>query len=128
MEKIANPYSGKASALAAIAENELDKAAQSGDKVQARQAAAKAWFAVGEAFRGLLSARGIAAEEFPRSERGRVFMHTAHGSRKLRQLYHLTKGVFHQDAYYEEVIDFTQLEEARQAMRDYLNEARELAE
>jgi hypothetical protein len=123
-----NNYFGKAQALASIAETELNKAEAADDKIQARQAAGKAWLAVGEAFRGLLLARGIDPGDMPRSERGRVFMHTKYGSRKLRQLYHTTKAVFHQDAYYEEIIDYVELQEAREAMRHYIAEAQALAQ
>lgn len=123
-----NSYFGRAQALASIAERELALARQTGDHFKARQAAGKAWLAVGEALRGLLSAKGIAPEEFPRSERGRVFMQGKYGSKKLRQLYSLVKAVFHQDVYYEEIIEFQELDEAREAMRDYIQEARILAE
>lgn len=123
-----NDYFGRAEALAAIAEHELAIAKQIEDKFKARQAAAKAWLAVCEAFRGLLFAKGIPAHDFPRNERGRVFMHTAVGNKKLRQLYNQTKAVFHQDAYYDEIIDYQELEEAREAMREYLAETRLLAQ
>jgi hypothetical protein len=72
--------------------------------------------------------RGVAPGEFPRSERGRVFMHSKFGSRRLTELYAITKSIFHQDAYYEEVIDFKELGYAREAMRNYLDEARSLTE
>lgn len=123
-----NDYFGKAQALASIAERELRNAEALDDKIKARQAAGKGWLAVGEAFRGLLHTRGVGAEEFPRSERGRVFLHSKHGSKQLAKLYAITKSIFHQDAYYEEIIDYAQLNTAREAMRDYIKEARELAE
>ncbi len=122
-----NDYFGKAQALASIAERELACAQKADDKIKARQAAGKGWLAVGEAFRGLLVAKGVLAHEFPRSERGRVFMHSKHGSKQLAKLYAITKSIFHQDAYYEEIIDFKQLSTAREAMRDYIKEARALA-
>lgn len=122
-----NDYFGKAQALASIAERELAVAQKADDKIKARQAAGKGWLAVGEAFRGLLHAKGVAADGFPRSERGRVFFHSKHGSKQLAKLYAITKSIFHQDAYYEEIIDYAQLNTAREAMRDYLTEAQALA-
>lgn len=123
-----NNYFGRAQALASIAEEELALARRTGDNFKVRQAAGKAWLAVGEALRGLLAAKGLAPEEFPRSERGRVFMQGKYGNKKLRQLYSVVKAVFHQDVYYEEIIEFQELDEAREAMRDYITEARWLAQ
>lgn len=122
-----NSYFGKAQLLASIAESELSLAQKLDDKIKARQAAGKGWLAIGEAFRGLLAAKGVGANELPRSERGRVFMHSKYGSQQLARLYAITKSIFHQDAYYEEIVDDEQLSTAREAMRDYIKEARALA-
>jgi len=120
-------YFGKAQALASIADTELGIATRLDDKIKARQAAGKGWLAVGEAFRGLLAAKGIARNDFPRSERGRVFFHSKYGNRNLKDLYTIAKGILHQDAYYEEIIDYDNLNRASEAVRDYSKEARSLA-
>jgi len=64
--------------------------------------------------------------EFPRTERGRLFMLSKFASRRIRSLYHIIKNTCHQDAYYEGIIIYSQLWEAMEALSDFIKDAQAL--
>jgi len=116
-----NTYLNQSQKLFQLSKKEVRKAKQTNDDELARDASGKAWIATVDALCGFLLSCGMKEEELPKSERRRYDLLAQYGNKKMWQLYGRIRGVIHQDAYYEGLINYSFLFDAFNDVKKFIH-------
>lgn len=116
-----NSYLTQAQELLLLSKKELDKAKQMNDDNLARDASGKAWIATTDALRGFLLSQGLKQKELPKGERQRQNMLMQYGNERMRLLYSAIRSEFHENAYYEGLINYSFLFEALRHVKKFVH-------
>lgn len=119
-----NNYFTQAQKLYALSKKELHSAKYSNDSELARDGAGKAWIAATDALRGFLLSQGLSGKKLPKSERQRHDLLAQYGNEKMRLLYGAIRSEFHENAYYEGMINYMLLFEALNHVKKFIHQCK----
>ncbi len=111
---------GEAKQFLEAALREFEEAKASNDGKRAQDACGKVWLAVVKGAEALFLKRGLAEEELPKTYRGQRFLVAKFGDRRVRQLFHSLRDIFHIDGYYDGLVDWERLPEQVEDAKEFL--------
>jgi len=115
-----NKYLQEAKRFYEEALREFARVKEGKNEVKARDACAKVWLAVMKATEALFVNEGVEESQLPKSYRGvRYFLYKC-GDKDLRRLFHTARDVFHIDGYYEGIINFDEMPEYLDEVKEYM--------
>ena len=116
-----NTYLTQAQKLYALSKKELNGAKQLNSDELARDASGKAWIATTDALRGFLLSHGLKQKELPKGERQRQNMLAQYCNERMRLLYYSIRSQFHENAYYEGLINYMLLFESLNHVKKFIH-------
>ena len=116
-----NTYLTQAQELFLLSKKELNNAKQINSDALARDASGKAWIATTDALRGFLLSQGLKQKELPKNERQRHDMLAQYCNEQMRLLYRSIRSEFHEDAYYEGMINYMSLFESLNHVKKFIH-------
>lgn len=89
--------------------SEFQETKDSGEGKKAQDACGKVWLVLVRAMEALfLKKRGMAEGQLPKTYRGQRYMMEKLGDRRMRQLFHAFRDLFHIDGYYDGLVELGQ--------------------
>jgi len=115
-----NTYLTQAQELFLLSKKELNNAKALNSDAIARDASGKAWIATTDALRGFLVSNGLKEKQLPKSERQRHDLMAQYCDEKMFSLYYFIRSEFHENAYYEGMINYKLLFEAMNKVKTFI--------
>ena len=107
---------------AAQAEFERAKDAKGGAAVTAlRNSCGKGWLAVLEATNAFFVKQDVAEEDLPNTDRGRRYFVARYMDREMRRDFQSLRNTFHIDGYYEGIVEFDDMPEYFDELREFID-------
>ena len=112
-----NGYIKEAKRFFELARKEIEESKKNGNQSLAVDGCAKAWLAVDLTTKGLFKKYN---EKIPQNYRGKLYFLKKYGTREMRKTFRSLRDIFHIDGYYEQIIDYDNIEEAFEDLEDYI--------
>ncbi len=119
-------YLKEAKELTKFAEVELKKAKRGKNYVLSRQVCEKGYLALLKIVDAVFVENGIPEEELPKTERGRLHFLTKFTDKEFRKNYEYLRHSLHIDGFHEGILEFEQIKERLQDLKDLIRDIEKL--
>ena len=109
-----------------LALEELAESSKDGKIELAVDGCEKGWLSVVLATNALFVKKGEKEDDVPKTQRGRRYFLTKYADREQRKVFDRSYGLLHIDGFYERLIDYKQIYETMDDIKDYIEQIENL--